>query len=209
MKKIDRVIREVLYQVLGQGKRFFKQKELAQKCDLSLGTINPLIQKLIRLGALESKPQGFRVVDTKRLLTYWSVTRDLYKDIIYTTYVPKRVKKIEADLPAGTISTGFTGYSKYFEETPTDYDEIYVYADKETMQDRFKPRPDIQSNLIILEPDEHLAKLSIGDVVPLAQLYVDLWQLGRPANRFVDELEKKMNRRNIKGLKKVAEKLNE
>jgi len=204
MKKLDRVPREILHRIYEGGERFFKQKDLAEACDLSLGTINPFIKKLTRLGALERKPQGFRVVDVDRLLTYWAVTRNLPEDISYSTYVPRRVGAIEPDLPGDATFTGYSGYVAHFESAPSDYDEIYVYADSGEMERRFAPRPGEEPNLFVLNSDDHLENLSSGGVVPLPQLYVDLWQLGRPANRFVKELEKKMEERAIRGLKRVA-----
>ena len=45
----------------------------------------------------------------------------------------------------------------------------------------------------MLSPDPHLVRLSEGGVAPLAQLYVDLWQIGgATVNRFVDELDRKL-----------------
>lgn len=204
MKKLDRVPREVLQGIYERGERFFKQKELAESCDLSLGTINPLIQKLRRLGAIERKPQGFRVIDVDRLLTYWSVTRDLPKDVAYSTYVPRRVGGIETDLPKEVILTAYSGYVKYFGEAPSSYRGVYLYGDSRKIERRFRPRPEEEPNLFVLDSDDHLEGLSSGGVVPLPQLYVDLWQLGRPANRFLKELEWKMKRRAIRGLKRVA-----
>ncbi len=206
MKKLDRIPREVLYQVYEHGDRFFKQKDLAKACDLSLGTINPFIQKMVRLGILERKPQGFRVVDTDRFLTYWGTHRELYKDVIFSTYVPRRVDGIETDLPAGAIVTAYTGYKKYFDNIPTNYSKVYIYSKKSVIKKRFEERPQMEPNLIVLDNDEHLKKRSIGDKVPLSQLYVDLWQLGRPANRFINELKNKLSQRTIRGLEKIAQK---
>jgi len=203
MKKLDRVLREVLYQVYERGERFFKQKKLAKTCDLSLGTINPLIQKLARLGALERKPQGFRVVDVDRLLTYWSVTRDLRKDITYSTYLPMETSDMEDALPEGVIFTAYSGYARYFGNTPSNYSQVYVYADSKVIKKKFRARPEEKPNLFVLEPDSHLKKLSTENVAPLPQLYVDLWQLGRPAGRFIKELELKLRQKSaMRGLKK-------
>ena len=203
MRKLDRIPREILYRLHERGERFFQQRELAVTCELSVGTVNPFIKELMRLGAIEGKPQGFRVVDTSRLLTYWSVKRDLPKDITYTTYVPGRPREFESEMPSEAILTAYSGYRHKFGRTPTDYREVYVYADPEEMKRRFKPRPADKPNLFVLRFDDHLKRLSSDGVVPIAQLYVDLWQLGRPAGMFVKELEWELKQRFTKGLEKI------
>lgn len=203
MKKLDRIPREILHRLCERGERFFQQRELAATCELSVGTVNPFIKELMRLGAIESKPQGFRVVDMSRLLTYWSVKRDLPKDIAYTTSVPGRPREFESNLPSETILTAYSGYRHKFGRSPTDYREVYVYADPEEMKKKFKPRPADTPNLFVLRFDDHLKRLSSNGVVPIAQLYVDLWQLGRPASKFVKELEWELGQRFTKGLEKI------
>lgn len=195
MKKSDCVLREILNRIYEEGERFFKQKELAEVCDLSLGTVNPLIQKLRRLGCLRRKPQGFRVIDVERILTYWSATRDLYEDITFSTYVPKRIGEIEADLSEDVIFTGYSGYTKRFGNAPSNYSEIYAYAESGGMKKRFRERPDEDHNLFFLTPADHLKKISNEGVVPLPQLYVDLWQLGRPAGKFTNLLKSKLEKK--------------
>lgn len=203
MKKIDRIPREILHRLYERGERFFQQQELAATCELSLGTVNPFIKELTRLGAIESRPQGFRVVDVSRLLTYWSIKRDLPKDITYTTFVPGGTREFESEILSKAILTAYSGYRHKFGRSPTDYREVYVYADPEEMKRRFKPRPAGMPNLFVLRFDDHLKQLSNDGVVPIAQLYVDLWQLGRPASRFVKELGWELEQRFTKGLEKI------
>lgn len=209
MKKSDRLFREVLNRIYRKGERFFKQRQLAEACDISIGLVNSLVAKLSGFGALEKKPQGFRVVDVDRVLTYWSVTRDLSKDICYTTYVPSRVNKIESDLPKNAIFTAYSGYTKYFGDAPFHYDKVYTYANPKSIRKRYKLREDKDPNLLVLKSDSHLKKLSLENVVSLPQLYVDLWQIGKPADRFVKKLKGKMKSRALRGLKKVEESRNE
>lgn len=110
--------------------------------------------------------QGFRVVDVDRVLTYWSVTRDLPKDIGYTTYVPSRINKIESDLPNNAITTAYSGYTKYFGDTPFHYNKVYVYAKPGSIKKRYRLRPEEDPNLLVLKSDVHLKKLSSENVVP-------------------------------------------
>ncbi len=58
--------------------------------------------------------------------------------------------------------------------------------------------------MFVLTPDEHLQRLSEGGIAPLVQIYVDLWQLGAHASRFVEELEKKLALAPIRALEGVA-----
>jgi len=193
MRKIDRVLREILNQFYTRGERFFKQKDLSMVCKISLGTVNPIIHKLEGIGALERKPLGFRLIDPKRALLYWAVTRDLEKDVAYTTFVPTSLEELEGSLPRGAILTAFSGYRAKMGKTPGEYGQVFVYSDSDEVQRAFKPTQRERRNLFVLRSDEHLAKLSKDGVAPLVQLYVDLWQLGAPASRFVEELEKELS----------------
>jgi len=186
------------------GERFFKQKELSEICKISLGTVNPIIHKLEGIGALERKPLGFRLIDPKRALLYWAVTRDLEKDITYTTFVPISPEEIESSLPRGVVLTAFSGFRAKLNKTPGEYGQVFVYSDSDEVQRAFKPTQRERRNLFVLRSDEHLARLSKDGVAPLVQLYVDLWQLGAPASRFVDELEKELSPAPTRALGEVA-----
>ncbi|MGQ9787846.1 MAG: hypothetical protein ACUVQM_00815 [Candidatus Hadarchaeaceae archaeon] len=204
MRKIDRVYREILHRFYARGERFFNQKQLSEVCQISLGTINPLINKLEIFGAIERKPQGFRLVDPKRALISWAVTRDLAGDITYTTFVPISLEELEANLLRGSVLTAYSGYRVRFGSLPTEYNQVFVYAEAEEMQRIFKPTMRKKRNLIVLQPDAHLRRLSGDGAAPVVQLYVDLWQLGKPASRFVEELESKIFSSNTRALSEVA-----
>lgn len=207
MRKSDRILREVLHRFFEQGERFFNQKGLAETCRLSLGTINPLIAKLEQLGAVERKPLGFRLLDVRRALLYWAIKRDLIEDITYSTFVPMQIRELEASLPHGTVLTAYSGFRAKFDLVPADYKEVFVYADKEEIKKLFKLTSRRKHNLFVLEPDEHLQRLSDEGVATLAQIYVDLWQLGVPASRFVEELDLKLRLTAVKALEKVVKAL--
>ncbi len=209
MKKGDRVFREILFRFYGRGERFMSQKALARACELSLGSVNPLIARLERLGAIEKKPLGFRVIDPKKILLYWASTRDLPRDVIYSTRSPLSTTGIEAQMPPGAILTGCSGYRVRFGDAPADYDEVYVYADPREVKRKFPAREAYRKNVFVLRSDPHLERLSEGGVVPLAQLYVDLWQLGAPANRFVDELDRKLELTQVGALEAMIRKVRE
>lgn len=203
MRKIDRVLCEILHRFYEHGERFFNQKGLSATCKISLGTINPLIGRLEQLGAVERKPLGFRLIDPKRALLYWAVTRELGRDVAYTTFVPGRVDELEKELPKGSILTAYSGFRAKFKSIPADYEQVFVYADPAVIKRAFKPTSLEKRNLFVLSPDEHLQHLSESDVAPLVQVYVDLWQLGAPANRFVEELEREFAPAPIRALEEV------
>ena len=204
LKKLDRIIRQILHQFYQRGDRLFKQKELAETCELSLGTVNPLVTKLRTMGIIERKPLGFRLVDVRRLLTYWASTRELHRDIVYATYAPIRPHEIEADMPENAIRTAYAGYRGLFGSAPADYEDVHVYADPKHVERRFRTMRAQEPNLFVLKSDEHLERLSEGGVVPLAQLYVDLWQLGREADSFVTELDRKLQQISAEGRNSVV-----
>ncbi len=207
LKKIDRILREILHRFFGSGERFFNQKGLAKTCALSLGTVNPLIARLAQFGAIERKPLGFRLVDPKRALLYWAITRELGKDVAYTTFVPGTVEELEAGLPHSAILTAYSGFRAKLGSMPTDYDQVFIYADADEIRRTFNPTSREKRNLFVLKPDEHLQRLSEKNVAPLVQIYVDLWQLGAPASRLVDELEREFAPAPTRALEGVAKTL--
>ena len=207
IKKTDRVLREILHRVYERNEPFMSQKSLAQAYELSMDTVNRLVAKLNQFRSIEKKPLGFRVADPKKVLTYWASTRNLARDICYSTYSPDSVPKIEGEMPRGAIFTAFSGYRLKFNEMPTHYEEVYVYANPNDVKPKFPERPVERRNLFVLRPDPHLKRTSDGGAAPLAQLYVDLWQLGgSPADRFILELEKRLEAKPVEVLKALARK---
>jgi len=207
VKKVDRVLREILYRVYERNESFMSQKSLAQACGLSMDTVNRLVAKLNQFRAIEKKPLGFRVMDPKKILSYWASTRNLAGDVVYSTYSPDSVSKIESELPTGSIFTAYSGYRLKFNETPTHYEEIFVYADPDEVRRKFSESDVERRNLFVLRQDPHLGHVSKDGVATLAQLYIDLWQIGgATADRFILELEKRLEPRSIEALKMLARK---
>lgn len=207
MKKINRVLREILYRVYEQNESFMSQKSLAQACELSMDTVNRVVAKLNQFHTIKKKPLGFRVVDPEKILTYWACTRNLASDISYSTYSPDSVTKIEDEMPRGTVFTAFSGYRRRFGKTPIHYEKVFVYADPEEVRRRFPESPAERKNVFVMRPDPHLAQTNKDGAAPLAQIYVDLWQLGGdPADRFLLELETKLRAKPIEALKVLARK---
>jgi hypothetical protein len=79
-----------------------------------------------------------------------------------------------------------------FGEVPVVYDEVYVYGDPVEVEQRFPRRADERQNIFVLALDPHLIRVSENGLPPTAQIYADLWQLSKPADRFIKEFEKKL-----------------
>lgn len=204
IKKIDWVLREILHRVYERNESFMSQKSLAQACGLSMDTVNRLVSKLNQFRAIEKKPFGFRVLDSKKVLLYWAATRNLARDVVYDTYSSDSELEIEAQMPKGTIFTAYSGYRRRFRTAPTDYDEVYVYADQDEVKRRFPASEVERRNVFVLAPDPHLKKVSRDGAAPLAQIYVDLWQVGGAvADKFIVELDKKLELAAAEALKKM------
>lgn len=205
VRKTDRVLREILYRVYERNEPFMSQKSLAQACGLSMDTVNRLVAKLNQFRAIKKKPLGFRVINPKKVLSYWASTRNLARNIVYSTYSPDPVPKIEDELPPGSIFTAYSGYRLKFGRTPIHYEEVFVYADPDGVRRKFPESKVERRNLFVLRTDPHLGRVGKDRAVPLAQLYVDLWQIGgAKADRFILELEKRLEAKSVEALKALA-----
>jgi hypothetical protein len=207
MKKINRVLREILHRVYERNEPFMSQKSLGQACETSIDTVNRLVSKLHQFGSIEKKPLGFRVTDPKKILLYWASTRNLASDLVYSTYSLDQVSEIEAEMPPGSIFTCYSGYQRRFKDAPTYYEEVHVYADLDWVKRKFPEKDVERNNIFVLRADPHLKKVSKGNAAPLAQIYVDLWQIGEATgDRFILELEKKLEFKPIEALKALIKK---
>ncbi|MEM2056081.1 MAG: hypothetical protein QXU11_09040 [Thermoproteota archaeon] len=188
MKK-ERVYREILYDVLEERTRVFKQLELSRVCKLSLSTVNYALRPLERMNAVEKKRFGFTVLDPKKILLYWASVRGLEKDIVYQTYVEEPVEKIESEVPANSVFTAYSAFKFRFKRVPSEYGEVVVYGVKQDFEKRFgKESTRLKPNLIVLNLDEHLLRFKIA---PIAQIFVDLWNLRSwYAKNFLSEMER-------------------
>jgi DNA-binding transcriptional regulator YhcF (GntR family) len=191
MKK-ERVYREILYGVLEKNIRSFKQIELSKECKLSLSTVNYALEPLERMNAIEKKRFGFSVIDAKKILLFWASIRKIEGEIVYQTYLNESVEKIESEIPANSVFTAYSAFKFRFKEIPSEYSEVIVYGEKEDFEKRFgKENLKFKPNLIVLKLDEHLLKFKIA---PLAQIYVDLWNLPTwYAKDFLKKMEEKLH----------------
>ncbi|MBO3841664.1 MAG: hypothetical protein FGF48_04545 [Candidatus Brockarchaeota archaeon] len=173
-----------------EGKtRVFKQLELSRVCKLSLSTVNYALRPLERMNAVEKKRFGFTVLDPKKILLYWASVRRLEKEIVYQTYVEEPVEKIESEVPANSVFTAYSAFKFRFKKIPSEYSEVVVYGVERDFERRFgKESTRLKPNLIVLNLDEHLSRFKIA---PIAQIFVDLWNLRSwYAKDFLREMEK-------------------
>ena len=191
MLKKEWVYREILYQLQIKN-NFFSQKNLATVCSTSIGNVNKAIKPFVNMNAIDKKHFGFRVIDPRKMLFYWASNRKLEKDIVYQTFVDMSVRAIEKMMPS-CLFTAYSGYKFMFNTTPADYAEVFAYMTHETLEKTIERFPKIHEkpNLIILNMDDHLARFK---KIPLAQLFVDLWNINTwYAREFLNELEGVLN----------------
>ncbi len=189
MKKIERVYREIMYQTIEKKQDFFTQRSLSNKCRISIGNVNHALNPLESMNAIEKKPRGFRVINPKKMLLYWASIRNLKKDIVYQTFSKESITEIEKKMPP-CLFTAYSGYKFRFDSIPSDYSEIFIYADIDKIKKRF-PFVKGKSNIFVLKTDEHLLRFK---QLPLAQLFVDLWNLNTwYAQDFLKALEEKIH----------------
>ncbi len=191
MKKKEFVYRELLQ----KKNKKTTQLALSKKLNISLSTVNNSLKPLIRLGAVETKPRSLEIKDREKIIMHWANTRNLEKDIVYSTRAPVSVKKIENSMPANILFTAYSGFKFKYDDAPADYSEVYVYADEKTKKEiekRFSSNKKTP-NLFVICEDSHLRKLSDINIVPAQQMFVDLWNLNKwYAKDFISELRKRL-----------------
>ncbi len=191
MLKKEIIWREILYQALEKKQFKFTQKELAQKFKFSLSTVFNALKIPRSSGAIKVSGRFFNVINKQKFLSIWGTHRNLLKDIIYQTRVNLPIQKIEGELPADVVPTAYTAYRLKFQDAPADYDKVYVYAKNlEQIKKRFPVKKGLP-NLIVLKADVFLK--NYGNLPPLAQIYVDLWNLNEwYASDFLKSLQDKI-----------------
>lgn len=175
MKKIELIWREILTMALESHQSYFSQKQLAQNFKLSGSLVFHALKKPRSLGAIKVGGRGFELVDWEKLLFLWATERNLKKDLVYQTFADLPVLEIEGLMPAEVIPTAYTAYRFLFKETPADYDKVYFYtAELSSVKERFPENLKTEPNIFILKTDPWLKSYSVP---PLAQVFVDLWNL--------------------------------
>ncbi len=176
MKNNEIIWREILTQFLTKKTTQFTQKELAEKYGFSFSTVFNALKPLRSLGAVDVGGRNFRIMDYEKILTYWATHRQLDKEVIYQTYIAGGSAEIEAQMTPDVTFAAYSAWKLRYGNPPADYDKVYVYArDNRALMQRFPLVEDGQANLIVWQADPFLKQY--GNTVPLAQLFVDFWNL--------------------------------
>lgn len=190
MTKKEIIWREILYQALERKVFKFTQQDLAKKFNYSVSTVFNALKVPRQSGAVKVTGRYFEVTDAEKLLIVWATFRRLEKEIIYQTRVNLPPEKITGLLPSEAVLTGYAGYQQRFGSAPADFDKVHVYAaNPSAIKQRFPFQPG-NPNLIVIKADDQLLDYS---QLPLAQLYVDLWNFKDwQAKDFLAALTKKI-----------------
>jgi len=139
------------------------------------------------MGGIAKKIRGFYVTDPKKILLYWASIHKMEK--IYETHYDGSVQEIESLMPS-CLFTAYSGGKFYYNISPSDYSEVFVYGNYDEIKKSFPFREGIP-NIVCLKTDEHLMKY---EKTPIAQIFVDLWNLNTwYAKEFLKEAEVKVN----------------
>jgi len=191
VKKKERAYREILYEFYEKGKYRHRVRWVAYRCGVSPGLVSHALKPLQKMGAVKMYSRWFEVVDAKKILLYWCNARNLWNDVVYRVRLDLSVEEIESLVPAESLFTAYTGFKHRFGYAPADYGEVIVYGDRQRFVERFGDYQHTKHpNLLVLSIDDHLRQFR---ETPLAQIYVDLWNLETwYARRFVEELDRRI-----------------
>ena len=194
MKKTEIIYREILHKVIENKETTFTQSEISKKFNISLSVVNLAVKKLESIGTVKIMLRNFKVIDAKKALIFWASARNLEKDTVFKIRIELPVREIERLMP-NIIFTAYTAYKLKFNDVPSDYSEVYAYADEEKLKEIKKRISKIKtseknSNLFILKKDNFMSNYKS---LPISQLYVDLWNLKEwYSKEFLNALEKRV-----------------
>lgn len=190
--RTESIWRHLLVLALERDFRRTSISELSRELGLAVSTVHQALERPREIGAMKpASDGGLRLVDPAQLLMLWAGHRRLARDIGYRTHIRLPVVEMEKRLPEGTIPTAFTAYVRHRGGNDiADYDQVVVYGDVARLAEKFPARSGL-SNLIVLAPDPLLSRY--GCVAPLAQVYVDLFDLPSwAAQRFFSVLSRRL-----------------
>jgi len=196
MKRTEEIYREILFEAIEKKEKTLTQSEISKKLNISLSIVNSVIRKLGAIGAIKIHQRNFLVLDIKKTIYLWASLRNLSKDIIFKARIDAPVREIERVLP-NIFHTAYSAYKFRFGDVPADYSEIYVYGDGEDIElikkriSNFKVSEDSKNpNLFVLKKDR---SMELYKEIPLAQIFVDLWNLKEwYAKEFINAMEEKL-----------------
>jgi hypothetical protein len=193
MTKKEILWREILHQAIENKKLEFTQKDLAERFNVSTSTVFNALKIPRESGAIEVSGRNFSIRDTEKLLYLWATHRNVNREVVYKTHFSSGPKEIEGMMPDKAIFGAYSAYTRKYEETPADYDKVYVYADSKTLEEIKKrfPKKKGYANLFVLKADLELSKF--GVLAPDVQTFVDIWNLKDWfAKEYLESLKRKM-----------------
>ena len=182
--KFERIYREMLLSALS-GVHVVKQEHLAGRCGTSIGLVNKTVRKLEATGAVEATRFGVRILSPSRILNLWATERNLARDVL-TAFRMDPLEKVERELPGCAILTAFSGWVSLTGSKPAEYSTIYFYVrDREEFQAwldlrRSGARRTNPNVFALFRDDPHLISVSKDGIVPVPQIYVDIYSIGGP-----------------------------
>lgn len=190
----EQIWRWILGRYLEAGETHWQQVMVAQVLNLSPSTVHAALQVPRRSGAIRVGGRGFELVDWRKLLTIWAVYRNLDADTLALWSLDLPASEVEGRMLPEARFSGPSAFKFAYGFVPADYDEVVVYLDRlllEELKARFQGalRRRGATELRVLAPDPHLPAS-----VPMAQVYVDLWQM-HPwwTAEFLRELEERLD----------------
>lgn len=197
MKKIETIWHHILHEALLQRRYRQTQQELAATFHYSLSTIHHALIVPTQIGAIRKESKFFVLESFQKLLYYWASLRNLERDIIYQTFIPESVPRLEGLAIPGSIFACYSAARLHLKEAPADYARVYWYIaekDLERARERFPPRDrkKAEANMIGLRMPPTFPRY--GPATTLVQTFVDIWGLRDWYSKdFTRALEEKIN----------------
>ena len=189
MKKIERIYREILINVLN-NKISFTQSEISKNCEVALGHVNKVIRGLQKKGALQIMQRNFKIIDASRILLQWCILRKI-KDESKAFSIDTSLEDLEKTILGVAIFTAFSGWKFLKKRIPADYREIYVYVNEkdrkmfEVWLNKQKINKNNLPNLyVIYSNDGHLFKNSNKNIAPIPQIIVDTYSISNLSSKY-------------------------
>lgn len=207
MKKTEIVYRHILEKALYDKDMKFVERDIAKEIGISPNTVSIALAPLERSAAVRIHARHFEITDIQKILIFWAVNRNPYKDAIYKTYISiKNPEEIERRMPDEIAYTNYSAYANIFGNDAADYSEVYIYATEESLEEikkrfpygEFSERAEYY-NLTVFKPDKVLENRIDGhklkhSSVSVPQLFADMWNVNEwYSYDFMKRLKDKIN----------------
>ncbi|MBI4253093.1 winged helix-turn-helix domain-containing protein [Candidatus Uhrbacteria bacterium] len=180
MNKKCAVYREILYQKRVHGQIRFTQKELASTLGISTSTVFNALKSARDTSIIRVTGRFFVLQDYRKLLYLFATERSLIKDMMFSLRLEKGSFDIEAAMPPAIAFGLYSATQFLLSAMPTEYDHVYVYADRNTcaeIRDRVrvwvsKKNSGLAPNFFVIEKDPLFSRYPQP---LLEQVFADIW----------------------------------